>query len=146
MKLSKQEFDKYFEKRIGLIHLVLSGKRKEYANGEEDLLHNFNTGATIANLTREEVLDGFMLKHYISYRDIVNNISKGILPSEELLEEKVGDMINYLILFEASVKQKINNNKLKQINTNERETTNDSRIVGETVSRSKSSGRNSCAS
>jgi hypothetical protein len=146
MKLSKQEFDKYFEKRIELTYSVLSGKQKEYGDGEKDILHNFNTGATIANLTREEVLDGFMLKHYISYRDIVNNISKGTLPSEELLEEKVGDMINYLILFEASVKQKINNNKLKQINTNERETTNDSRVFGETISRSKSSGCNSCES
>jgi hypothetical protein len=33
----------------------------------------------------------------------------GNLPKEEVVDEKIGDLINYLILCEASIKEKINN-------------------------------------
>jgi hypothetical protein len=40
--------------------------------------------------------------------DILNDIEKGTLPKEEVVDEKIGDLINYLILCEASIKDKIN--------------------------------------
>ena len=35
------------------------------------------------------------------------DIEEGKLPTEKYVDEKIGDMINYLILQEASIKQKI---------------------------------------
>ena len=47
------------------------------------------------------------MKHYVSFLDILNDIEKGILPKEDVVDEKIGDLINYLILAEASIKDKI---------------------------------------
>lgn len=100
------EFNKIVDNRCNTIQKVLIEKAKEYAT-DNNRLHNFDRCANITSQTRERCLDGFMLKHYTSYRDILDNIDIGILPSKELLNEKVTDLINYFILFEACVIAKI---------------------------------------
>lgn len=94
------------DSRLDKIHAILNIKAKEYVRND-DRLHNFNVGAELENKTREEVLHSFFLKHYISYLDMLEDISRGKLPTEAYVDEKIGDMINYLILQEASIKQKI---------------------------------------
>jgi hypothetical protein len=42
---------------------------------------------------------------------MLNDIEQGKLPAEAYVDEKIGDLINYLILCEASIKEKIFNNK-----------------------------------
>ncbi len=102
-----EEFNKIVEQRIAKIKETLIEKTKEYATAD-DRLHNFNKGEQISGKPREIVLWGFALKHYISFMDILDNIEKGILPTEKLIDEKIGDLINYLILEEACIKDKIN--------------------------------------
>jgi len=85
---------------------ILSKKALEYVRNN-DRLHNFNVGAELENKTREEVLHSFFLKHYISYLDMLEDIKNDKLPKKSYVDEKMGDMINYLILQEASIKQKI---------------------------------------
>jgi hypothetical protein len=100
--------DEFIDSRLESIKQVLSIKAKEYArNG--DRLHNFNVGAQLENVPRERILHNFWLKHYISYLDILNDIDDNKLPTESYVDEKLGDMINYLILQEASIKEKIRN-------------------------------------
>jgi hypothetical protein len=89
------------------IEQTLGQKAKEYA-AEGDKLHNFNVGARITGQTREKVLWGFALKHYISFLDILENLDKGKLPTEAMVDEKIGDLINYLVLVEASLKDRLN--------------------------------------
>src|SRR5690606_36379083 len=81
-------------------------KAKEYRRNNNPM-HNFDVGASITGKTREQVLDGFMLKHYISYRDMINDIEEGRLPAEAYIDEKCGDIINYMILLKASIVDKI---------------------------------------
>jgi hypothetical protein len=107
--MTEKNFDKIVENRISMIKQTLSIKGKEYRRNDNPL-HNFERGATISNTSREKVLFGFMLKHFISFIDILNDIEKGTLPKEEVVDEKIGDLINYLILCEASIKDKIENN------------------------------------
>jgi len=38
---------------------------------------------------------------------MLTDIREGKLPTADYVDEKIGDMINYLILQEASIKQKI---------------------------------------
>lgn len=102
----QEKFDEIVARRCNLIKEVLTVKAKEYAQ-PGDRLHNFDVAARISGLSRERCLDGFMLKHFVSYKDILNDIDMGKLPTREYLDEKVGDIINYLILFEASVIEKI---------------------------------------
>jgi hypothetical protein len=108
--MTEDQFDKLVTARLNLTRQTLIIKGKEYRRNN-DPLHNFNVAAQLGNTTREKALWGFALKHYVSFMDILNDIEKNNLPTEEVLSEKVGDLINYLILCEASIKDKIDGKK-----------------------------------
>lgn len=102
--------DTLVTERCDKITKTLILKAKEYANGK-DRLHNFNRGAEISGISRERVLHGFMLKHFISYLDLLDGIDSGNIPTNEVIDEKIGDIINYFILFEASIKDRNSKSK-----------------------------------
>lgn len=104
--MSEQEFDNLVEQRIEKIQQTLVVKGKEYRRNNNPL-HNFEVAAKMGNTTREKALWGFALKHYVSLIDMMEDISKGKLPKEEVIDEKIGDLINYLILAEASMKDRL---------------------------------------
>jgi formaldehyde-activating enzyme involved in methanogenesis len=106
--MTAQEFDILVQQRVQKVQQTLVVKGKEYRRNN-DPLHNFRVAAKINNTTEEKALWGFAVKHYVSFLDILNDIERGILPKEEVVDEKIGDLINYLILCEASIKEKINN-------------------------------------
>jgi len=105
--MKDKEFQEILQQRLKKIEQTLGQKAKEYA-AEGDKLHNFNVGARITGQIREKVLWGFALKHYISFMDILDDMELGKLPSEAMVDEKIGDLINYLVLVEASIKDKLN--------------------------------------
>ena len=104
--MTEKEFQDVLTTRLTKIKETLSSKAKEYAT-EGDKLHNFNVGARLTGQTREKVLWGFALKHYISFLDILDNLDNGKLPTEAMVDEKIGDLINYLVLVEASLKGRL---------------------------------------
>ena len=104
--MTEKEFQHVLTTRLTKIKETLSSKAKEYAP-EGDKLHNFNVGARLTGQTREKVLWGFALKHYISFLDILDNLDNGKLPTEAMVDEKIGDLINYLVLVEASLKDRL---------------------------------------
>lgn len=99
---------------MGRIISTLTSKGKEYST-EDNKLHNFDKGAVKSGKTREEVLKGFMLKHEISVDDIIENIKIGKLPTRDLVEEKIGDIIAYYILLEASIYDRIDKESMNGI-------------------------------
>lgn len=108
--MKKIDFDKVIEHRLSECKRILIEKAKEYAKGDDDRMHNFNRAAQITGECREKALFGFFLKHLVSVMDIVddmNNNSKYI-PNKPLVEEKIGDAVNYLLLLEASIEDKRN--------------------------------------
>ena len=102
-------FDEILEERLRKIRISLLIKGKEYRRNN-DPLHNFNRGAKLSGQSREKVLWGFALKHKISFLDMIDDIEAGKFPNVETVDEKIGDLINYLILCEASIKDKIKEN------------------------------------
>jgi hypothetical protein len=105
-----QLFDKTIEETISQLQETLLVKGKEYRrNGNP--FHNFEEGARKENKTREEVLHGFALKHEISISDMRNDLSKGIMPKVEQVNEKFNDLIIYLLIEKASILDKL---QLKQ--------------------------------
>lgn len=106
LKMPNEFMNDIILNRVKSIGNVLHTKALEYVRNN-DRLHNFNVGAELENKTREDVLHSFFLKHYISYLDMLTDIREGKLPTADYVDEKIGDMINYLILQEASIKQKI---------------------------------------
>lgn len=108
--MTTEQFDNIVERAVERSVNVLVHKAKEYAV-DGDRMHNFNRGAQISGETREKVLKGFMLKHLISVFDIIDDVEKGKLHPREYLDEKIGDSINYLLLLEASLVDRLNNVK-----------------------------------
>lgn len=104
--MTGEEFDKIVNFRIEKIKEVLSIKAKEYRRND-NAFHNFEVGAQMENKHPVEILHGMHLKHLISYKDMIEDVKKGLVPTEEYINEKFGDIINYFILQEAQIKSLI---------------------------------------
>lgn len=100
------EFDSVVSKTLIDIRDLLITKGKEYRrNG--NVYHNFEQGATMTGISREKVLDGFLLKHEISINDMTNDLENGILPTRDKVEEKFNDNLIYLLIKKAMILDRI---------------------------------------
>jgi hypothetical protein len=85
------------ERRITLIREVLAAKQREYTH-DGDPFANFRDAADMDDSTLEQALWGFMLKHLVVVRQMVKS---GCIFPRDVWDEKLGDMVNYLILLEG---------------------------------------------
>ena len=102
--MNVENFDKVVENRLKDIKRILGSKGKEYSS-DTDRLYNFKRAAKMNNTTPEKALWGMATKHLVSVVDIIHDIDDGKAVSIDMIEEKIGDMINYLILLEALLKE-----------------------------------------
>jgi hypothetical protein len=110
-KFSRKEFsDKVVSRRLELIQKVLQAKGTEYG-ADKTAFHNFEEATGISLHSKKTSAAWEMcVKHLVSIKDIITDYeTKGIVPSEALLEEKLGDAINYFILLEGMFKEIIAN-------------------------------------
>lgn len=106
--MNSQDFDKIVANRIEKIKSVLSSKAKEYAKG--DRLYNFKRAAEIERVTTEKALLGMWAKHIVSVLDLIEG---SLAATEYMVNEKIGDAINYLILLEAVLTENETNMNVK---------------------------------
>ena len=101
--MTREDFSRRVEKRIDLVRQSLLTKHKEYAK-DDNVFRNFDEAAGGLSLhsTSAEVLWSYMTKHLVSIKDIVAD-NKPVDPA--VVSEKIGDVINYLILLEAMLNQ-----------------------------------------
>ena len=99
--MKNEEFEKLLDKRMAAIDAILSSKAKEYAF-EGDRLWNFKVAAKVSSTTQQFALWGMAMKHLVSVMDLVNGF---LANTEENVTEKIGDLINYLILLEAVLQE-----------------------------------------
>ena len=115
------DFQEVLEERLRLTKEVLSAKEKEYAS-VKSRYHNFDTAARKRGTTPEDALMGMAVKHDVSIDDLVEwakvSPERLTLP---LIREKIGDKINYLILLEGMLINRVENCLLKQIVASEDE-------------------------
>lgn len=95
--MNRTEFNKELEKLFDSIRQKFQVKGDEYTT-EESVFANFDKGSRVIGLPPELVLDGYLTKHYVSYRDMLDGIFDGVRPTNELIDEKLGDIILYFIL------------------------------------------------
>jgi hypothetical protein len=98
--MNSKAFNELLERRITLTREVLSAKGIEYSTAA-DKLHNFKRAAALDGETPEQALWGFLKKHIVSVMDMIDRTSRGLPPSQEWIDEKVGDCVNYFILLEG---------------------------------------------
>ena len=73
-------FDTDIEATLVQIKELLLVKGKEYRRNN-DVYHNFNVGAKISGQIPEKVLQGFLLKHLVSYRSLAL-LSAGLMKTK----------------------------------------------------------------
>jgi len=106
--MTPEKFEEVLNDRLSKIKTVLSSKAKEYSSNS-NRLHNFDVAARMDSTTPEKALKGMLLKHEVSVRDLIE--WAGSIDSHKitvaLIDEKIGDVINYYILLEAMLLRRI---------------------------------------
>lgn len=99
--MNNEAFTECLDDILDSIGEVLSVKSKEYSL-YGDRLHSFKQGSKVCGLDPKVYLFALMTKHIQCVKDLCH----GELPNyESLVEEKIRDSINYLILLEALMKE-----------------------------------------
>ncbi|MBE0427776.1 MAG: hypothetical protein IBX72_14170 [Nitrospirae bacterium] len=104
--MDSREFEDVLEKRINTIRKVLGAKEKEYARNS-DRLSNFKKAAMAQGITPEKALRGIWFKHVISIVDFVDDLDNGTSYSYDRWNEKITDALNYLILLDALIQERL---------------------------------------
>ena len=105
--MTHDTFNTILHDRLTVIKGVLASKAKEYATEDGDRLQNFKDAAILGNTTPERALKGMLLKHLVSVFMIIDELDKGKIASRAMIDEKLGDSINYFILLEALLKERL---------------------------------------
>lgn len=97
----QERFDALLKRRLKKTQDTLQSKAAMYASAN-NRLHNFDVAARVLNCTPEQALEGMMMKHFVSVLDLVQwTETQPQRITTSLVDEKIGDTINYLILLEA---------------------------------------------
>ena len=102
--MNTEDFDKIIEDRIDKIRKVLSVKAKEYVESG-DRLGNFKRAGELIDETPIKALLGFCAKHIVALYDFANRNTNEV--SYGQWEEKLGDIINYMILLDGLLNEEI---------------------------------------
>lgn len=98
--MTAAEFNCVLGRRLARTREVLAAKADEYAS-ETDRLHNFKRAAELGSDTPAEALLGMLRKHWVSLMDLADRSFLGVPIPAAVVDEKIGDAVNYLILLEA---------------------------------------------
>ncbi len=106
--MNNERFNEIVESRIKKIRKILKAKGEEYSS-EDNRLHNFEVAARKGDCSPEKALQGMDMKHVVSIQDIIDKCELYDNPELKLkhIEEKIGDHINYMILLEAILNERI---------------------------------------
>lgn len=93
--MKQKQFDDIIQNTIETSLTTLTEKNASY-NPNEDKLAGFKTAARLRGVTPLQALSGMKVKHTSFVQDVLEG--RIALPSEEVIQEKFGDEINYLLL------------------------------------------------
>lgn len=106
--MNAKTFEKEAQQLIDECWNTLFNKSKEYAN-DTDRLANFKQPTSLFGVNQAEVCLFYDTKHIASMVKMAKDANGGVLPTKEFLIEKVGDYINYGILFYANMLEMMKN-------------------------------------
>lgn len=90
-------FNEKVDENLQKVKDTLVVKGKEYVRNDNPF-HNFERAAKMKGITPVEALDGMLLKHLVSYHDMIDDIKAGKIPTVATVQEKLGDIITYFTL------------------------------------------------
>ncbi len=103
--MTYDKFMELLEERFNKTRETYSTKMIEYSN-VNDVFESFKKGVGFSfHDTPEGVAWEYACKHFESIKTIISKCPEQV-PTDELLEEKIGDAINYLIILEGLIKER----------------------------------------
>ena len=120
--MNAEDFNKIVAARMAWCNKTLCAKGDEYAR-DGDRLWNFKAAGRKLNCHPAKALAGMMVKHTVSVDDIIDGLARGIVPPKELVAEKIGDSINYLLLLEGLIEEERQRREGVPVTTAERSRT-----------------------
>lgn len=113
-RVNAKSFNALVQQRISLIVSILESKNEEYSGDDSDRLHNFKVSARMDGCSPEYALWHMLLKHLTSVQDMVHATEKRAVHHPlELINQKLGDSINYLILLEGLMKERLSKQRVE---------------------------------
>lgn len=108
--MRREDFNILLKERVNEIEQKLTSKREEYATGE-DVFSAFKkaTGLSFHDCP-EQLAWEYMTKHMQSIKDMIEHVSidgYNGYPDKDTLREKFGDAVNYLLLIELMMVERI---------------------------------------
>lgn len=94
--MNRDELYKDIDGTIDLAKNLLNLKNTAY-NNDEDALASFKIAAELQHVTPPQALAGMMVKHTVSVYDLIWDDCSVL----EIMDEKILDHINYLLLLRA---------------------------------------------
>lgn len=104
-KTTPEQFQLIVDEAIDHIQTVLRDKAVEYSHNG-DRLFNFRVTSQYNDEPIEKSIWGMASKHLTSVLDLVHG---RLEPTKPMVDEKIGDMINYLILLKAAFYERYTN-------------------------------------
>jgi predicted RNA-binding protein with EMAP domain len=107
--MNRKDFSNYVDFVKERTSNVLQAKGDEYSYNS-GAFENFEEGVSIGlSNTPEGVAWGYVTKHIQSVRALIREVDSGKEDhlTDKLIDEKFGDVINYMILIEAMLKERI---------------------------------------
>jgi len=99
--MTNDEFEALLTARLTKTRNLLSKKGDEYAPGA-DRLSNFHRAGEVLNCSPERALLGYATKHLVSVMDIIDGLDRADVPPDlGAVDEKIGDLVAYMILLES---------------------------------------------
>ena len=108
--MTQEKFQEVLNIRLSDIIGVLNNKAAEYSRSN-DRLHNFKRGAATLQEIPEAYCMQLAFKHVVSILDMIDDLKDNKASTIEVWREKIGDAINYLILLEALVIERANDQR-----------------------------------
>ena len=102
--MNAKDFDEIVAARMAWCNKTLCAKGDEYSR-DGDRLWNSKAAGRKRNQHPAQALAGMEVKHDVSVDDIIDGLAQGIVPPKEMVAEKIGDSINYLLLLEGLIEE-----------------------------------------
>lgn len=115
--MKAQDFESHSKELLNHCWDLLFSKSKEYAS-DTDRLQNFKQPTSLFETNQAKICLLYDSKHIGSMAKIADDADWGIYPTKELLMEKVGDYINYGLLFYACMLELMEENNEKDLKDN----------------------------
>jgi hypothetical protein len=98
--MTNDEFEEVMRAVFAACIKISQAKGHDYTKGSEDALANFKGAGKDIGLDPMQVCWVFMNKHY---QAITNYVRTGGQSESEPIDERIKDLINYLVLFQALI-------------------------------------------